>query len=111
MSNSKVVLGGYKFTQSGDEIRAEQVKEDYTPLEFAAPLVSVNKEEFNVMYPNKTKEELLVEHLELIQVNFTKSLKIAYFSGFKDAREEDYLGCDVMARWESSDVKQEVDKQ
>lgn len=79
-------------------------------LEFAAPLVSVNKEEFEAMYPSKTKEDLLVEHLELIQANFTKSLKIAYFSGFRDARDEDYLGCDVMARWESSDVKQEIDK-
>ena len=100
---------GYMFTQKGDQIRAEQ-DIDYTPLDFVAPLVSVNKEEAKAMYPPKTKKELFVEHLELIQANFTKSLKLAYFSGFKDGRGEDYLGCDVMARWESSDVKQEIDK-
>lgn len=59
---------------------------------------------------SKPASQQLIEHLELIQSNFTKSLKLAYFHGFRDAREEDYLGCDVMARWESSEVKQEIDK-
>ncbi len=49
--DSEVILNNYKFTQSGDEIRAEEIKEDYTPLEFAAPLINVTKEEFEDMYP------------------------------------------------------------
>ena len=58
----------------------------------------------------KSKEQRLVEHLDFIQANFTKSLKVAYYSGFRDARDEGYLGCDVMARWESSDIKEEIEK-
>lgn len=54
--------------------------------------------------------ELLVEHLEKVQANFTEALKQSYLSGFYDGREVDYLGCDSFARWESSDVKQEIDK-
>lgn len=54
--------------------------------------------------------EALVDHSEKVQLNFTKALKEAYLSGFADARDEDYLGCDSFARWESSEVKQEIDK-
>ena len=59
---------------------------------------------------SKTQKELLVAHLEVVQANFTNALKLAYFSGFRDARDKDYLDCDAATRWESSDVKTEIDK-
>jgi hypothetical protein len=52
----------------------------------------------------------LVEHLEKVQSNFTTALKDAYVCGFKDGRDQDYLGCDVLARRESSEAKAEIDK-
>jgi hypothetical protein len=59
---------------------------------------------------SKIQKEILVAHLDMVQANLTNALKLAYFSGFRDARDKDYLGCDAVDRWEYSDVKAEIDK-
>jgi hypothetical protein len=53
---------------------------------------------------------LLVDHLQKVQDNFSSALKEAYICGIRDGRDYDYMGCDALARWESSEIKKEVDK-
>ena len=91
MSDSDVTLDGRKFTQKGDQISCEKIKEDYTPLDFST---------------NKPDMKLLLEKLEQSLMEFPKAIKASYENGFKDGRDQDYLGCDVMARWESSEAKE-----
>ena len=55
------------------------------------------------------KLNILQSHLERTLKEFPKAIKAVYYDGFKDARDEDYLGCDVMARWESSESKKAID--
>jgi hypothetical protein len=43
--------------------------------------------------------------LELTKMLDSEKLKKAYIEGFHDARDADYLGADVFARWESSKTK------
>ena len=63
MSDSEVILGGYKFTTKGDQVNVEQ-DIDFRPLDFVTPLVSVNKEEFEAMYPKEKETDF----------TFTKSM-------------------------------------
>jgi len=52
---------------------------------------------------------ILVDHLQKVQDNFSSALKEAYICGINDGRDYDYMRCDALARWESSEVKKEID--
>ena len=59
---------------------------------------------------NKNNESLLLEKLKTVEVQIPILVKAVYENGFRDARKEDYLGCDVLAMWESSESKEELGK-